>query len=105
MNRVTVSCWTEGRAACCYSLDTAFAGFNREVFCMDQDCLEGEEVVARNAGTNPAVILVDISRSTHDFADDVFKVPVGAAAVLEAKIGFHLVETVGCVDDGRVAVD
>ena len=96
---------TEGRAACCYSSDTAFAGFDGDVFGVDEYCLEGEEVVAGNAGADPAVVLVDASQSTQDFADNILEVPVGAAAVLKAEIGFHLVEAMGCVADGRIAVD
>ena len=102
---VAVSWGTEGRAACCDFLDTAFAGFDDDVFRVYEDSLEREEVVAGDAGTHPAIVLVDASRRTQDFADNVLKVPVRGAAVLEAKVGLHVVEAMGCVADGRIAVN
>ena len=100
-----MSGWAEGRAACCELLDAVLAGIDRDVVRVDEYCLEGEKVVAGDAGADPAVVLVDAARSTQDFADDVLKVPVGAAAVLEAKVGFCVVKAVGRIADGRVAVD
>ena len=104
-DRIAVSWWTEGRAACCHFSDTALARFDADIFRVYEHCLELEKFRAGNAGTDPAVVLIDTSRSPQDFSDNVLEVPVGAAAVLKAEIGFYLVEAVGRVDDGRIAVD
>lgn len=97
--------WTEGCAARCDLLDAAPAGSEGDVFGVDEHGLESEEVVAGDARSEPAVVLVDAAGGAQDFADNAREVPVGAAGVLEAEVGVHLVETVGRVDDGRVAVD
>ncbi len=47
---------------------------------MYEHCLQIEEIIAGNAGADPAVVLVDALRSPQDFSDNVLEVPEGAAA-------------------------
>ena len=102
---IILSWWTKGCAACGDFLDAAFAGFDGDVFRVYEDCLEIKEVIAGNAGTDPAIILVNTPRSAQNFSDDVFEVEIGGATVLKAKSGFHIFEVMGCVTDCWIAVN
>ena len=104
-DRIVVGGWAEGRAACGDFLDTTLTGFEGDVFRVDERCLEGGEVVAGDAGADPAVVLVDTSGGPQNLSDDVLEIPVGAAAVLEPKIGVHRVEARRGVGDSGIAVD
>ena len=104
-DRIPVGWWTEGRAAGCYLLDSALARFDGDVFRVGEQGLKSGEIIAGDAWTDPAAVLIDTPRGPQNFADNVLEVPVGAAAVLKAEIGIHLVEAMGRVGDGRIAVN
>ena len=104
-NWIAVSWWTEGGAACGHSLDTTFARFDGDFFRVYEDRLEIEQVIAGNAGTDPAVVLVDTSRSAQDFPDDVCEIEIGGATILKTKIDFHIFKAMRRVDDCWIAVN